>query len=328
MSIAILHRIAITLAWAAIAMLSCGLARANAVSAEYAVGGLVFKPSSDITMASEELFLSMRQVRVDYVFHSSAATTQGLLLAFPLPVKPVEGVDGVYARNYLDFSVRVDGVPVDVHASDRALLSGRDVSQLLREAGLPLLFGVDMDSNRAVQALPAPVRQQLVAEGLVSQYPSHDATRPDDYSPQWEYQTVFEWRQDFAPGDTRVEIAYSPQLGDVVDFGGGEDAEYLQHVKRFEGYCIDDGMRRALSRHPAWQWDIYTLGYIVTTARYWNGPIGRFRLVVEKPSPRYLVAFCPLDAKKVSPTRFEWTRDNYVPAHDLKVMFFAPSGID
>ena len=327
----------------AIGVLASGLVNANAASAEYVAGGLVFKPSASISMASEDLYLSMRQVRVAYVFHSSAAATQDLLLAFPLPVMPVSGLDAVssdqvpdatttgthhdasWVPNYLDFTVRVNGQSVVTRASGRALLHGRDVSRVLQEAGMPLLFATDADSERAAQVLPATKRAKLVSEGLLRRSASLNTTEPDLYLPQWEYQAMFEWRQPFAPGDTRVEIAYVPRIGDIVDVGGSESG-YPPVSPGFAGYCIDDTLRHALGRHSPSHWDISTLGYVLTTANYWKGPIGRFHLVIEKPAPTDIVAFCPLDAKKVSPTRFEWTRMNHVPTRDIKVMFFTMTG--
>jgi hypothetical protein len=65
-----------------------------------------------------------------------------------------------------------------------------------------------------------------------------------------------------------------------------------------------------------------TLGYVLKTARYWNGPIGKFRLVVDKEKPDHLVAFCPLQSKKISPTQFEWTATNFAPDRDVEVVFF------
>lgn len=327
-----------------IGMLACGLVQANAVSAEHAAGGLAFKPSTSISMTNEDLYLSMRQVRVAYVFHSSAAATQDLLLAFPMPVMPVVGLDAIFldetpgvaasgghhdpssVPNYLDFNVRVNDQPVTTQATGRALLHGRDVTRLLQDAGMPLVFAVDADSERAAQVLPAGMRAKLVAEGLLVRAASLNTMQPDIYVPQWEYQTVFEWRQAFAPGDTRVEIAYAPVIGDIVDIDAS-GGKYPPDSQDFAGYCIDDTLRRALARHSNAHWDIATLGYVVTTANYWNGPINRFHLVVEKPSATALVAFCPLDAKKVSPTRFEWMQTDHVPTRDIKVMFFTSTEI-
>jgi hypothetical protein len=90
-------------------------------------------------------------------------------------------------------------------------------------------------------------------------------------------------------------------------------------VKR---YCIDDGVRSALQRRRA-SLEPLRLGYVLKTARFWRGPIGRFRLVVDKEKATNLVAFCPLNSKKISDTAFEWTTTNFLPERDIEVVFFA-----
>jgi hypothetical protein len=44
--------------------------------------------------------------------------------------------------------------------------------------------------------------------------------------------------------------------------------------------------------------------------------------VVDKDAAANLVAFCPLAAKKISPTTFEWTATDFTPEHQLGVLFF------
>jgi Domain of unknown function (DUF4424) len=51
----------------------------NDTSAELATGGLIFEKSEDIEMRSEDLFISMKEVRVQYHFYNHAdrdVTTQ------------------------------------------------------------------------------------------------------------------------------------------------------------------------------------------------------------------------------------------------------------
>jgi hypothetical protein len=44
-------------------------------------------------------------------------------------------------------------------------------------------------------------------------------------------------------------------------------------------------------------------------------------LIIEKRNPTDVASFC-VDAKPVSPTRFEFDATNYVPDKDLSVIFF------
>lgn len=301
---------------------ACPLASsANAVSSEFAAGGLEFRHSSTIAMASEELYLSPYLVRVSYVFHSTAPASQHLLLAFPMPAQPVgPTVDQIgfagdgphrYARqpqdeafNYMQFSVRVNGNVMTPAGHGRALLDGQDVTSRLLRDGVPLLFGDD--SFRPLDILPAAVREQLRDDGLLD----------NGFEPLWDYQAAFTWEQDFEPGDTRVDISYKPGLGDEADVNWGDYPD--DDTKRI--YCFDEPLRRA-GRARAADLDLYTLGYILTTANGWAGPIGHFRLVVDKGAARNLVAFCAADARKISPTQFEWSAQDFVPTHDLRVLF-------
>ena len=79
---------------------------------------------------------------------------------------------------------------------------------------------------------------------------------------------------------------------------------------------------RASLRKGQGKYEPSRIGYVLKTAQFWNGPIGKFRLVVDKEKPENLVAFCPVDSKKISPTQFEWTATNFVPERDLEVVVF------
>ena len=99
-----------------------GAARANGVMSEEPAGGLVFKKTDTIAIASEELFLSMDQVRVSYVYQSKAAATQNVTISFPMPEVEIDDSPlGSFLfdaqqngdlRNYMKFAVTVDGKPV------------------------------------------------------------------------------------------------------------------------------------------------------------------------------------------------------------------------
>ena len=95
------------------AVLAAGLcaARANGVMSEEPAGGIVFRKTDTIAIASEELFLSMDQVRVNYVYQSKAPATQNVTISFPMP--EVEVDDGPLEQ----FPVRhgTEGRPAQLH---------------------------------------------------------------------------------------------------------------------------------------------------------------------------------------------------------------------
>ncbi len=67
------------------AALAAGAAIANDSTAETAAGGLVLKQNADIDMVSEDLFVSVEQIRVQYVFRNRAARDVSVTVAFPMP---------------------------------------------------------------------------------------------------------------------------------------------------------------------------------------------------------------------------------------------------
>ena len=69
----------------------------------------------------------------------------------------------------------------------------------------------------------------------------------------------------------------------------------------------------------------YRIGYILRTGANWRSPIGDFRLVVDKGSPRNLVSFCEEGVRRISPTQFEVRHRNWRPTRDLNVLIVQPS---
>ena len=307
-----------------------GAARANGVMSEEPAGGLVFKKTDTIAIASEELFLSMDQVRVSYVYQSKAPATQNVTISFPMPEAEVDDSPlGSFLfdtrqqgdlRNYMKFAVTVDGKPVTPRLREVARLRGKDVTARLRAAGIPLIF---LDKGQeAMRRAPKQVRDVLIREEL---FEKPNDPEPSSYSPRWKYQVVYQWEQAFPPGPTRVDIRYRPITGDGQDFG-----DFYSGPEATQRNCVDDAFRNALKRRRAAGklGDRLTLGYVLKTAQYWSGPIGRFRLVVDKGNSENLVAFCPASAKKISDTQFEWTATNFTPERDIEVVLFTARGAE
>jgi hypothetical protein len=62
------------------------------------------------------------------------------------------------------------------------------------------------------------------------------------------------------------------------------------------------------------------LSYVITSGANWAGPIGTFRLVVDK-GDSTLVSFCGDGVRKIGPTTFEMTAKDYTPKRDIDVLF-------
>ncbi|MEI4594871.1 DUF4424 family protein, partial [Klebsiella pneumoniae] len=75
-------------------------------------------------------------------------------------------------------------------------------------------------------------------------------------------------------------------------------------------YCLDEAGLTAIRRlqakaaDPSGYLRATVVPYIVTTARNWAAPIGRFTLTVDKGSPEAVVSFCRTGIRKTGPTTF------------------------
>jgi hypothetical protein len=286
----------------------------------YAAAGPVFDLPPGVSVERQEVHISIYSVRLSYVFKSSARRT--VHFRFVMPDMPVDASPDIAAldknseaaglaadmqpANYTDLSVRVDGKPLMLGGNGRALLGGKDVTRQLLDAGVPLLTGPDSDP--VWRQLPPEKQAKLKASGLMS-----------DDTALWTYQADFAWDATLAPGETRIEVGYAPLSDYWSDINLDDFPEMAADGSATRTYCIDGAVRRAFLSGKR-QYELYTVTHLVPPGG-WHGPVGRYRLVVDKQHPTDLVAFCPLEAKEVAPMRFEWTAANYIPGSQIGVLF-------
>jgi hypothetical protein len=287
----------------------------------YAAIGPVFDLPAGMSVERLEVHISFYSVRLAYVFKSRRHQT--VHFSFAMPDMPVDAGEDIAAldkdsetaglaadtqpANYMGLSVHVDGKKLVPGGHGRALLDGKDVTRQLLDAGVPLLSGPD---GSAWRHLTPEVQAKLEAGGLISL----DAAA-------WTYQADFEWDQPFEPGETRVEVSYATLADYWSDITVDHFPEIAPGGSATRAYCIDDAVRRAFFRKP-FSYDIYTVTHLTAPSGGWRGPVGRYRLVVDKQHPTDLVAFCPLEARKISPTTFEWTAANFTQGSQTGVLFF------
>lgn len=307
--------------------LAAAPATANDSTASLDTGEIVLVQSPDIRMDEEDLYLGAGEVRVRYLFHNTAGVPLLRRVAFPLP--PIAlGWDSAYAisaaaaEDPLGFRLWIDGAPVAVETEARAEALGRDVTGRLRALGLPLTpFAPGAAGwqgiEAAIAALPAADRAALVVEGIL--LPGGDLDVPG-----WTVRITHHWLMTF-PADRPVEVrhAYAP-----VPMHGFFSVHDLEAGTFAELACIDAptaaGIRRRLEAAPSGMLAAALLRYVLTTANNWRGPIGRFRLTVDKGTPEALVSLCLDGLRKTSPKTFVWEATGYVPGDDLAVLFLAP----
>jgi hypothetical protein len=312
------------LAAAAIALTSSS--RANDSEAETALGGLTLKQSEFITMDSEDLFISRDLVRVKYRFTNTSDQPVETLVAFPLPDIPADTEENKSFWSDpadLKFKTTVDGRPIALKIVEQAMFKGKDVSARLAALKVPL-NPRDQKIEAAIARTSKGDRDKLIADGLLR---DDGAGNDHYYVALWSLRTSVTRRQTFpAKSTVAVEHEYAPLAGGSV--GGGLSAqqrntEWFKDEQR--KYCIDrewlSSFDRLVKRKDGV--DAYSeiwLGYVLKTGANWKGPIGDFRLVVDKGKPDSLVSFCAEGVKKISPTQFEVRHADYTPKNDLDIL--------
>jgi hypothetical protein len=316
------------------ALLATVPAVANDSEAEIGIGGIVLRPSEALVMQSEDLFISEDAVRVTYRFLNPTDRDITTTVAFPMPAQPRAMLDLWYdmenKRDWSEFGFAtwVDGKPVRLQMIERAMIGTSDVTERITELGFPIYWPDEYGDSDLFEKMPEAEQGRFIAEGL--------AVKDDDFSgrlvPAWDHVAYFVREQTF-PADSTVEVRheYSPLAGGSV--GGALEKPIRESDPNIaeeyaKQYCTDDyfiaGLDRRLSekRKPGVSafYSETWLDYVLSSGANWKGPIGRFRLVIDKGSPDNLVSFCMDGVRKIAPTQFEVTKTNFEPQRDLDIL--------
>jgi Domain of unknown function (DUF4424) len=313
-----------------------GSAAANDSSAELAAGGLVLVRNDNIEMRAEDLFISAREVRVRYRFFNKADRDISLVVAFPMPeIRIAEQDQNISVPtddpvNLLGFTTRANGRPVPAKVEQRVFAASVDRTAFLRDLGIPLAPHLQA-TNRKLDGLPREKWDELVRAGL-AEIEEYDAGKgmEQHLSARWTLQTKFFWDQTFpARTETVIEHRYKPSVGASAGTSlGSREAEAEPWFAEFRRkYCIDGQFLAAVQRSRRTLADIsqvplteQRIDYVLETGANWSGPIGEFRLVVDKGDADSLVSFCGERVRKISATQFEMRKTNFVPQGNLSVL--------
>lgn len=311
-------------------------AHANDTMAELAAGGLTFVSADDVTMQSEDLYISPKEVRVDYVFHNGGDGDRTTVVAFPMP--DIEGsgdftssVPNPDSDNFMNFSVAVDSQPVTPEVDRHVFAVDVDVTQELKDHGIPLLPFGDATS-KALAALPKDLIANWIERGIIISMDYDDGSGwKTDYVPVWKLKTTYWWRTTFPAGrDIRVAHRYTPSVGATAGLnfvGPDETAPFTgeDFDREKQRYCFDDDFTKAVAKHldTAQAENSYLqeswISYVLTTGANWGGTIGHFHLTVDKGDADTLVSFCGSGVKKTGPTTFELTADDFYPERNIDI---------
>lgn len=320
----------------ALMVMAGGQAAANDSSAELATGGLVLTKNDAVQMKSEDLFISAREIKVRYRFRNTSSADVTTLVAFPMPDVTIAYPDEVISlptedpKNLLGFKTLVDGKPVATELEQKVLKDGVDRTDVLLKLKVPLAPHL-YSTSQALDRLPKSAWQQLLDLKLaeIEEY-SIGQGMEQHLSPRWTLKTTYSWKQTFPAGrEIVIEHSYKPSVGATVQTGLGEPEAMAEDWFRDYGakYCMDTDFLSAVARAKKKAGTEYgspfseeRISYVLTTGANWAGPIGSFRLVVDKGAAGNLVSFCGEGVKKISPTKFEMVKTDFVPKHDLHVL--------
>jgi hypothetical protein len=309
-------------------------AYANDSVAALTTGGLVFKTSADIEMRSEDLAISLKRIEVRYRFFNRAAADQTVTVAFPMPEVDNGEANSIAvpddeSDNFLHFRVAVDGREVATRIEQKAFLAGRDVTARLTALSLPL----QPRSKRAaaaLDALPPETEADLTKEGLVHDG-SYDAGKGMEkhLAPDWSVRTTYYWEQTFPAGrEIVVEHSYTPSVGASVETQVAAKRATAQTRAEYRNrFCTEESFVAGVAKMTKMTMKTegvpppeFRIAYVLKTGANWAGPIGDFRLTVDKGSPTALISFCESGVKKIGPTTFEVRKTNFTPTRDLDIL--------
>lgn len=337
-----------------VALCCLGLpARANDGWGGIAATGLTFGQTDAIAMLEEDLFISRDEIRVDYLFANITDRDVTGEVIFPLP--PIGIADTGYSdwnlpedRNAADlvgFTATVDGKPQPVQIDRIAVIAppyeenaplarqydtpGRDVTADLAALGLPLT--VDHATiTSLLLALSEDRRQIARAAGLV-EYIEGGSGYPEEAVALWSVVLRYHWTQTFPAGaGMRIAHRYTNRAPGGIFPWEHPAPDYRRH--EVERYCIDEGTSKALYKrlqHPDFgdgtaMGVAYNIAYVLRTANSWAGPIGKFRLTLDKGAVENVISLCAEGVRKTGPTTFVVEKTDYTPERDLEILLALP----
>ena len=283
------------------------------------------------------------------VFHNEHAEEVRGQVIFPLaPISLAEMVETSFAvspdrlarEDVVGFTALVNGAPVKVQTDRIAVRSrgfeeqrplaaqfedpGEEVTDHLRTLNIPLSMDVDK-VVRLLARLPQAAKDHLQRLDLAD-------FSPDSLPvPNWSIVVRYHWFQRFPAGSAvTIEHSYapSPPGGIFVWPKPGEPLDSY-HQDLINTYCIDPPTQKALGAliHPPagkrsapGAGSAVLLDYVLTTANTWHGPIGTFRLTIDKGKPGNILSLCIDGIRKTGPTTFVVEKRDFKPVQDIRLL--------
>ena len=309
-------------------------ADANDTVAGLTTGGLVFRTTKDIEMRAEDLSISRKKISVRYRFFNRSAADQTVTVAFPLPEVGFQEYQDVDvpngdADNFLNFRTIADGREISARLEQKAFLGKREVTARLQALNVPLQPRAARTAA-ALDALSKDVQRQLIKEKLARSDDQDSGKGPEHHlAPEWTVKTTYFWRQTFPAGrEVVIEHSYAPSVWSTVQTSIGSTlSDATQKAEYDKRFCVDSGMTSGVAaltkKNQGQPPPEYRIAYVLKTGANWAGPIGDFRLTIDKGEANALVSLCETNVVKTGPTTFEVRKTNFTPARDLNILIVA-----
>jgi hypothetical protein len=319
------------------------LSSANDYAVEgFPASGIVARDEANIQIKREDLYISSSKIEVTYLFRNHSNNDIVTEVAFPVPPHTFDPSRRLHYPLHGDFHVIVNGAEFKYQEITRALINGKDCTNLLNKLGISFK---DFDAAKRqgglyykyFYTLSYAKRKEYIDLGIVK----IDETVPEGppekpyYGPAWFVETTYHWTQRFpAKSTTTIKHIYTPNPAEIRS--GDDD------IKRFSNrrhdidptksdladvLCLDDDLNNWLKARN-WMLDTKTVDYILTTANHWKKPIKEFHLIIEadtRPNSNERVSTCFLRQllTKVNEKRYELTIKDFEPKEEISVYFMS-----
>ena len=307
--------------------------------------GLTFTRDDHVSMESEYLKISPRQIDVSFLFRNHSDKDVELTIAFPLPALTPHGSDDLpLPDKEANFHVWADGQEISTETSFQVLAYDGKTQHYTRD--LTEAFAANGLNPRVSRPDDPLKREKLLRLGLLRQ--------DDQEWGDWHFNLLYYWKQKFPAGKSvTIRHTYSPWIGGWHTLSGsGLPFFDGKIVLNKEPYCFDRSFMLALGKlieHPYDSYRHVTTGteealfsddrdgsydrtqadlgfaeleYILKTGAGWNGPIGKFTLEIDKDRTE-LVSLCQPGGMRLKKqgNSFVGTLQNFTPTSDLKIIF-------
>lgn len=269
-------------------------------------GSIILIAQPDISMDKESLQISEKLIQVEYIFTNNGNKDLTIPMAFPMPPMFFDEMDH---NQISDFKLWVDGKPIKPTRK------------------LVILLDQKIDITNEVNKLHWG-EGDLISLLTDHALPKGKASLPDEWfdennEPRFTLNEYFIWSQKFVSGKPLIiRHSYAPSLSSGVPRPSSDLIKYYEDL-----VCLDESAKAGIKRREheygvAWS----NLEYILVTANNWQGPIKDFHLSINKSHPSDMISLCmDGDLKKTDALTFEFHQKNFIPKHDLNILFVRAS---